>query len=689
MRVSIYAVLCQGVWQIALSGAINWAALTIADWKFFKAADLVQEMGIILAQDRGDSIALEKTSQASPKAQLRICIMATSDLHAHLHPYDYYTDQPQNDVGLSRVASLITSLRNQESNTLLLDNGDTFQGTPLGDFGVAERVEKGQTHPMMTAMNSLGYDAMTLGNHDFNFGLPNLERILEDAEFPVILGNVSRADGTALLPAHVLLRKEVMDEAGHTYILKIGILGATPPQIMKWDRTLLEGQLQTTEIVPSVKRSVTALKDEGADLIIALCHSGMGSPEALPDQENAASAVARIEGVDALVAGHTHEVFPNPLRPNPACADPEADHSAGTLSGKPMVQPGYWGGHLGQISLHLEADDQGKWVVVSGRGEVLPISANDTQAASIEALVPSDPHIIANSTEDHLATLEFMRRKIGASTEPLESYFSLISNSSIVKLVADVQREAASALLQGHPLSHLPLLSAAAPFKVGGRGGPRFFTDIPRGPLAIKNAADLYVFPNMLQILKVTGEGVKDWLERAASVFFQIDQNGSEQRLIDPVFAGYNFDVIDGLTYEIDVTQPRLYSANGETRFDGAGRVFNICYQGQPIRADQEFLVVTNTYRGSGGGHFAAAAQADPVLTDPRYLRDILIAHIAKEGVIAPQPTTAWHFTPLGGFSVIFETGPAALNHPERIQDLGLEHLGHSPSGFAQFRLTL
>ena len=646
-----------------------------------------------MEQDHGISASSGMAKEAMTNTRLRLCVMATSDLHAHLQPYDYYTDKPQINVGLARVASLIQQTRGHERNTLLLDNGDTFQGTPLGDFAIAERVTKDRAHPMVTAMNSLRYDAMTLGNHDFNFGLPNLERIMEHIQFPIVLANILRADGTAFLPHHVILDRRVVDDAGQSHNIKIGLLGVTPPQVMKWDHALLEGHLIAEDILSSVTRSVASLKEDGADIIIALCHSGMGSGEALPDQENAAIAVARIDGIDALVAGHTHEVFPNPANATQPHAKKDsagwADHEAGTVAGKPMVQPGSWGTHLGRLTLELAQSPQGNWVMRGGRGDVIAVSQIDENKGTPQTQDLGYPMIMRGSAEDHMATLGFVRRKIGETTAPLESFFSLISNSAIVKLVADAQRDAARSLLMGQAGSDLPLLSAAAPFKSGGRGGPTHYTDIASGPLAIRNAADLYYFPNMLQVLKINGDGLKNWLERVASAFFQIDRDSTDQTLIDPSFAGYNFDVIDGLTYEIDVTRPRCYSGDGETRFDTEGRVFNICHDGKPIQPDQEFLIATNTYRGSGGGHFTAPTQAETVMTDNRNLRDILVDHIAQAGVIDPAPTTAWRFAPQGGLPVLFETGPAALDHPARVENLGLSHVGFSQSGFAQFRLNI
>ncbi|WP_375551497.1 metallophosphoesterase [Rhodophyticola porphyridii] len=203
-------------------------------------------------------------------------ILATSDLHANLHPYNYYTDRPQNTGGLARLGRIIAQLRAASDNCILVDNGDTLQGTPLGDFAAQVRTSDGRPHPMVAAMNVLGYDAMTLGNHDFNYGLDFLQSTLSGGAFPAVLANIRRADGTPLLPPWVILDRDMHDTTGRLRRLRIGLIGLAPPQTLKWDRSLLDGQLEAEDILDAARREIRAMRDAGADLVIVLCHSGVG-----------------------------------------------------------------------------------------------------------------------------------------------------------------------------------------------------------------------------------------------------------------------------------------------------------------------------------------------------------------------------------------------------------------------------
>jgi len=609
------------------------------------------------------------TRHADP--ELRVTLLATSDLHGHIQPHDYYRDEPAGGLGLARLAPLVEAQRRAAPNSLLFDNGDTLQGTPLGDYAARERARDGRPHPVIAAMNALGYDAATVGNHDFNYGPDFLTRTLADAEFPVVLANLTYQDGSPFLPPAIMLNRRMQDSAGEWHAIRVGVIGLAPPQITIWDKPVLQGRLQSHPIVATAARAATGLRAEGADLIVALCHSGIGPEDDRPELENAILPLARLAGCDAIVAGHSHVVFPVP----DSCG-------TGILHGTPVVQPGAFGSHLGRIALTLRRRDDG-WRVTSAQADTLP--ARDTP----DEIGPTQARILAVTATDHKATLAYIRRRIGATTRPLTSYFALISNTSALSLKATAKRAAAVRALQGHPLAHLPLLAVAAPLKAGGRGGPQNYIDIPVGPLSIRNVADLYSYPNKLRILRLTGVDIRDWLDRAASIFRQITPGGRDQLLIDPAFASYNFDILNGLTYTIDPSQPAAYSADGLTRFETPGRIADLCYQGQPVMPGDEFLVATNSYRASGGGHFGAATRGDLVLDPNLTAQDILIRHITDHVPVTPEPLNTWRFAPMPGTSVIYETGPGAANHPQDIAALNLTRLEDSPTGFARFRMEL
>lgn len=607
----------------------------------------------------------DRAAIPEPGRQLRLVLLATTDLHANLRPYNYYLDSEADDPCLASVATLVDTLRVQEPNCLLFDNGDTLQGTPLGD--VAHEQDLTDPHPMIAAMNLMGYDAATVGNHDFNYGLAFLARCIAGADFPVVVANVDRADGTPLLPRSTLLERDFTDDSGATQRLRIGVLGLTPPQITKWDSTLLAGRVTTRPIVETAKKESKALRAAGADLVIALCHSGQGSDQDAPDLENALLPLAASGGADAIVAGHTHRVFPDA-------------QTSGLIHGVPVVQPGFFGSHLGQITLDLTHEDG--WKVVRATSRVHPVQSGDGP-------VTASPAILRLSEGSHGQTLAHTRRPIGDTRSALETYFALAGDSPTLAFMAEATQRHARHLLQSHPLADLPLLSAVAPFKGGGRAGPGYYTDIPAGPLTLRNAADLYAFPNSLQVLRVTGVDLTDWLERAASAFLRILPGQHGQSLLDPGFSSYNFDVIFGVSYKIDVSQPARYSADGEQVFPGPGRIRDLCCNGRAIKPSDAFLVVTNSYRAAGGGHYPAPARCETVLQSPRAVRNLLAEHILAVSPITPMARETWRFAPLGGTRVIYETGPGALDHINRAAALGLRPLDLAPNGFFRFEMML
>lgn len=626
---------------------------------------------------------MTETGESEPRPgqgrRVNLRILATSDLHAAVHPYDYFADTELACGGLGSAATLIEALRTEADNCLLFDNGDTLQGTPLGDYAAGPGANSGRTHPVVAAMNAVGYDAMTLGNHDFNYGLEFLERTLEPAEFPIVLSNVRRADGREFRPPWVILRRRVTDSAGRPVTLKIGVAGFVPPQIMNWDRMHLRGRLEAEDILLAARRELPLLRAAGADVVLVLCHSGIADADPRPGMENAVVPLAATAGADAIVAGHTHHVFPG--APDAANMPRGVDAERGTVGGIPVVQPGAGGSHLGVIDLELEHGTDG-WRVARSQSRAEPVRRHVTAPAAA-------PNVLRVTARDHDATLEFVRRQIGRTAAPIQSYFALLENSPAVQIVADAQRAHAQRLLEGHPLAGLPLLSAAAPFKCGGRAGPAHYVDIPAGPLAVRNAADLYPFPNAFCVLRVTGRHLLDWLERSACAFHRIEAGRPGQLLIDHAFASYNFDVIDGLRYRIDVTAPARFSADGESEFETGGRVRDVTADGRPLDPEAEFLVATNSYRAAGGGHFRAARDAEIILSDRRAVREIVADHMTAASTLAPRANPTWRFAGAGGTEVIAETGPGALVHRKASAELGLRHVGRSPEGFARFSFRL
>ena len=543
-------------------------------------------------------------------------------------------------------------------------------------------------HPIITAMNTLGFDGSTLGNHEFNYGLDFLMKALAGADFPVVSANVVKTAGatpredTTLVPPYVILDREITDGGGNTHPIRIGLIGFVPPQIMTWDRRHLEGNVTARDILESARAYVPELREQGADIVIALSHSGIGAAEAEDMMENASIPLAGVDGIDVILTGHSHLVFPSSTYDSL----PGLDTAKGTIMGKPGVMAGFWGSHMGLVDLMLERDGDG-WRVLNHQSEARPISQRN-EDRSVTALVQDYQPVIEATQKDHEETLAYVRRAVGKTAAPLHSYFALVADDPSVQIVSNAQTWYIAQMMQGTPHEGLPILSAAAPFKAGGRGGPEYYTDVPVGDVAIKNVADLYLYPNTVRAVRVTGAQVKDWLERSAGMFNQVEPGSTDAPLLNPNFPSYNFDVIDGVNYQIDLSQPSKFDRDGAVINPDANRIVNLTYQGAPIDPAAEFIIATNNYRAGGGGSFPGTGDTI-VFEGPDTNRDVIVRYIVEQGTIDPKADFNWRFAPLAGTSVIFETGPAGAKYAGSLNGMTLEEAGTNADGFALFRMTL
>lgn len=599
---------------------------------------------------------------------MQLRLLATCDLHAHLMPWDYVTDKPAN-LGLAQLAPLIRTLRDEAQNCILLDNGDFLQGSPLGDW---QERHGTAAHPMVLAMNALAYDAGTLGNHEFSHGLAFLERALGDARFPVVSANLCRGDGGPLVPAFVMLDRTVTDTTGRDWPLRIAITGFAPPQTVLWEALRLDGAVRGEDILTAADRTLAELATEGPDLTVALAHSGIGASVPHRNMENAAIPLASRPQIDVIVTGHTHLVFPDAQ----AVGLPEAaDATAGTIYGKPAVMAGFHGSHLGVIDLELTKGPQG-WQVSSHR----------VRAVKSPAIPAPDPELARLAAPAHQATVTAMRRPLGRTTRRLHSNFALVAPCPTLRLIAEAQvAHWQDNLPPG--FAAMPLLAAVAPFRTGGRGGPGNYSHIPPGPILLRHIADIYSHPNTPALLDLSGAEIADWLERAATIFHQIAPGAADAPLIRPDIPGFDFDLIHGLSFRIDLSQPPRFDAKGSLMDATARRIFQLSLAGRPLAPEGRYLLATSSYR-AGSGIYPGTSRP-PVARSDVPISDLIARHVETHGTIGIEAGEDWGFAPMPGTTVIFDTGPDAAEFRTDIPQLAPEVLGQTEAGFLRFRLSL
>ena len=608
---------------------------------------------------------------ADKQSRARLRILETTDLHMQLLAYDYFTDHPAPRTGLVQLAGRIAALRAEEGVTaLLFDNGDFLQGNPLADHLASQRSDR--PHPMIAAFNTLGYDAITLGNHEFNYGLPYLRNALKDAQFPVTCANIKVLGGSALAQPYVILDRDVICDDGTTRPIKVGVIGFVTPQITTWDKAALAGRLDTDDIVASAKTHVPQIKAAGADIIIALCHSGIGCASHTPRMENAAVPLAAVDGIDVILTGHTHEIFPGGSQ----TADQAVDPATGTLHGKPAVMAGFYGNCLGVID--LEIGFSGRQARIAGHRSRLQ-KGDQTDVPGV-----LQDTLRAHVQNAHDATLRHIRQPIARTHTRLHSYFSSLMPDMPQQLLATAQQRAVARALAGTVHRDLPVLSATAPFRYGGRAGPGHFIDIPPGPLALRDAAAIYPFANTLCAVRRTGAQLRLWLEQAATHFLQIRPGLHDQPLINPQIPAYDCDTLFGLTYLFDLTKPASFGPDGRLANPHASRLCDLRHQGRPVQDDDLFVVATNSYRANGGGGFAGIPACDILHRSSESSRDILIDDLRERGTVQDTPQPTWTFCEIADTSAVFQSAPAARN----CMPAGISHLGPDQDGFDLYRLT-
>ncbi|QFI37078.1 bifunctional 2',3'-cyclic-nucleotide 2'-phosphodiesterase/3'-nucleotidase [Moritella marina ATCC 15381] len=624
---------------------------------------------------------------------IKLRILETTDIHTNVMDYDYYKNKPTEKTGLVRTATLVREARAEVKNSVLVDNGDLLQGSPMGDYMADKGLQPGDVHPVYKAMNQLGYEVGNLGNHEFNYGLDFLQEATNDANFPYINANViDLKTGKNMFTPYIIKTNTFTDTDGVEHQVKIGYIGFVPPQILIWDKKNLEGKVEALDIKQTAEKFVPQMKAEGADIILAIPHSGVSADPYKVMAENSVYYLTQVPGIDAIAFGHSHAVFPS----ESFSKLPGADIEKGTINGIPAVMPGRWGDHVGIMDLVL--DKQGDtWKVTNAQTEARPIFDKFTK----KPLVNADEKMVAAVQDDHKATRNFVNQPIGKANDVMYSFLALVQDDPTIQIVNLAQKDYVERFIQGDPdLDGIPVLSAAAPFKAGGRGNdPTNFTEVESGQLTFRNAADLYLYPNTLVAMKVTGKEVKEWLECSAGQFNQIDLNSTApQGLINwDEFRTYNYDVMDGVKYGIDLSQPARYNGDCKLINPNSSRITDLTFEGKPVDPAQPFLVATNNYRAYSA-KFAGTGEAFVAFASPDENRTVLadyISRVSKEkGQVTPSADNNWYFTPLQSdkkLTITFETAPGE-KAAQFIKDKGqypMQFMKEDKLGFAIYSLDL
>jgi 2',3'-cyclic-nucleotide 2'-phosphodiesterase/3'-nucleotidase len=625
-------------------------------------------------------------------ATLDLAILETTDVHSNILSYDYYKQKDDPTFGYERLATLIRRARKEFPNTVLFDSGDTIQGSVLADYQAMVKPVGCDTElGIYAAMDAIGYDGGTAGNHEFNYGLPFLAQVTNTAmnvdgvkaqqcagpKFPLVLSNVySARDGKPIFKPWTIVTKTVNVTTAMGKVvpttLRIGIIGFTPPPIMDWDKRNLQGKVTVDGVVEAANKYMPEVLAQKPDLVVAILHGGLNTAPYTPQMENGGWYLAGVPGIDALLLGHSHTEFPGPRYMDMK----DVDAKRGLVRGVPAVMGGFFGKDLGVINMSLKREGD-RWVVEKDKShsQVRPICPKKNDC------VPVDPTIAPIVQQAHEAAIAYVNTPIGATDHDLTSYFADEGNMSALAVVNAAQADyARDEIGREHPeWKDLPVISAASAFRTG-FGGPDDYTDVPKGPMTIRNAADLYFYPNTLAAVKIDGAGVKAWLEKSATRFNQIDPEKEGEQPLTGKLVPYNFDQMQGgITYTIDITKPE------------GQRIGNLRYKGKAIKDSQAFIVVTNSYRANGGGDFPGMNGESVVLNAPDGNREVVIKWVQTKKTVTARDVDkrSWSFVPVKTKGPLTFTAAAGKEDIAKAQHLAIKQLRDNGDGTAVYALDL
>lgn len=596
----------------------------------------------------------------SPRIFADLRIVATSDVHMNITGWDALRDQAIQGRGMDVLATLIAHARATAPGTcVLVDNGDVLQGTPIGD--VCADIDGASPHPWPAILNALRYDVVGLGNHDFDYGIPFLERIVAQTRAPTLCASFEQGGVTGVVPT-TLLRRDIQCSNGTTQTLAIGVTSVLPPQTAVWNDRYLSGSVAFHTGKVAARRAVSHLRAQGADIVLVLCHSGLTATG--DDDENFAATLAHeVDGIDAMVLGHTHQHFPKAGGPT-------------DLNGVPAVMPGFGADVLGQIDLRLG------WTTAGWH-----VAHHSAQLHRPAAVTAADAAVTALAAPALAQTRAQLNRVLTCTDTDVHSYFGMLQTGPCDALVARAMTRALARHVAGTDLAAVPCLASVAPMALGGRAGPQNFVDIPAGPVRARHIAMLTPYPNGIWGALLSGAELWRWAERSAA-FFGPGHDGSN-RLVNSDAPSFNFDMLHGLETVIDPFHPAMFDPLGR-RVDSTGhRVRALMRNGVAIDEDAQFLVAITSYRGAGGGNFPGLHDEQRVLRTPLDLRAALHDDVAQNGVPQDISGSVWRFETDPGQRVIIETSPNAATYINEIANFAPEVIGENAAGFLEVSVAI
>ncbi|MGB9844026.1 5'-nucleotidase C-terminal domain-containing protein [Thermodesulfovibrio yellowstonii] len=529
------------------------------------------------------SVSLDNSTTQN---QLKITVLATSDEHGNVYPIDYYTLKSANR-GLAKVYTLIKQARSENPNSILISNGDVIQGTPLTYYFT--KIEKDTTHPMMLAMNYMGYDAMVVGNHEIqDYGFDWLMKVVGDAKFPILSANMVNTS-TGQYPLKPYIIKEVNG-------VKIGIIGITTTETNTVTPSYnLKGHI-FEDAVETAGKWVKFLRPQ-VDILIVSAHMGFefGNDtknfkyiEPLREGNVADAIVQKYPEIDILITGHDHYNIAPFIRNGVLC-----------------VQPSNWGQALAKLDITLEKSGD-KWKIVKKEGVNL----------AVDDKVEAAPEILDLIKEYHEKAVKYVDSPIGEAVETIDGTLCRLQDNAMLDLIHKVQLD-----VTGADVSIAAMLPTVPPI-------------FPKGEIKVRDIYSLYIYENTLWVKEVTGKDLKDALEWSYRYYNTYDFGKTDTPLVNPNIRAYNFDTVQGIEYEIDLTKPI-----GE-------RVIKMTYKGKPVSMNQKFKLAVNNYRGNGGGGYTMLAKAPLIWKSDEEIRNLIIEYIKKEKYIKPEVDNNWKLYP-------------------------------------------